>query len=498
MGAFSSKAAKPGAGVDASSATIDVGGGSGYNHSGAIAHSVAGTELDLDEESTTISPPPRIAHSSASGTSNASDAFAEAEAAREESTATPLPNPSRKQRRASSSSTALSSTFLFGRRSSVASKTADPADPADTFEVGPDEAGWDGNRASMMVEEVSGRGERRRLRDEEQCLQFNQTGQSSSEIRALQKYASVPDRDRPPGFQALEDDDNTRRESRAARKTDRRDSKAAKKNEKEVRKGKRPPPAPVAHEGTVEYAIAKTKRFGVLNLAKMHLTSIPDSVFDQVDGMLRVINLSHNNLPTIDTRFTELVLIQRLIAASNSITTLPPEIKEMSALQYLDLSDNNLSELPDSFSSMPLLQQIDLSNNSLSTLPDSFATLNIASLKLTGNKFISAPPVIDAMRSLRALHLDHNSLVSVPSSWSALSEIDTLNLAGNTVTSFPDEILAKCEYLSTLNLRTNPLTSTQLAALPSWPEFDSRRMSFHKYRLDSGAISAADLMITDA
>lgn len=347
------------------------------------------------------------------------------------------------------------------------------------------------------MREVAGREELEQARREEESADYNQTGQTAYEIAALAKYQSVPERERPPREAAMYEEDRERRLSVKTKKNERRESRAAKKHERDVRKGKVAPPT-VLQKGTVEFALADARRLGVLNLGKMQLGSVPDSVFEGLDGTTRVITISGNNLRSIDTRFTEFVLVQRLVAANNLITSIPPVISRMTALRKLDLANNKLATVPDSFANMPHLEHVDLSGNGLTSLPDSFASLNLLSLRLTGNNFTAPPRVVEAMRSLQELYLDENRLVAIPPSWGALTQLFSLALDVNNIADFPDEILANCHSLYNLSVRANPLTARHLESKPSWGDFNSRRLNFHKYRLDSKAVTIEDLAVTDS
>lgn len=380
----------------------------------------------------------------------------------------------------------------FFRRSDASARGAE----FDEHLGGDDFLGEDGRRATMTVQEVD-REEQTLKKMEAHDEEYNQTGQSLYEIRKQEQYSSVPNRARPDDYLAAVDSDRQRRQSKAARKSEKRASREERKSERQIRRGKADPVVRTIERGTVDYAVSDAKRIGVLNLAKMHLAAVPDNVFDDLPGTTRLINVSENNLTAIDTRFTEFVLVQRFIANDNSISTVPSVISRMTALRKIDLANNQLTALPESFTAMPHLEHIDLSSNGLSTLPDSFASLNLISLRLSNNNFTAAPRVIEAMRSLQEIYLDNNKIVAVPATWAALTLLFKLALDVNHIADFPDEILERCTELHNLSIRGNPLTAARLESKPSWNAYQSRRLLFHKYRLDQGTVTMDELRITD-
>lgn len=387
--------------------------------------------------------------------------------------------------RASTVSRASTISFFRNRgKSTRSTRTVTPGrNPGDG---GPDEAG---NQRTVKT-----------LRMSNQDVEFdeeNQLGQTTYEIRAHEQFFSVPEHKRGSMFQHMRDEDNARRESRAARKSARRDSKAQRRESRAARKSKNSDSALPPQPGTISYSIEDAKRLGVLNLSKMGLGEIPETVFDAMPGTTRVINLSFNRLTTIDKRFTEYVLVQRLIANENLLESLPGFMSKMTDLRKLDLARNKLTHLPDSFDDMHRLEHVDLSGNQLSSLPDSFASLKLVTLKLCDNEFASAPRALDDMNTLEELRFDRNRLVAVPPTWASFKYLNVLTLDHNSIRDFPDEMLAECTHMHKISIRANPLDMATLQAKPSWNDFYTRRMGHFKRLLDAGTVTLDQLSITD-
>lgn len=315
----------------------------------------------------------------------------------------------------------------------------------------------------------------------------NQTGLSHHEMRIQDSFFSAPNRPRSKAYTAARDADHAKR--------------AAKKEKKATRKNKRRNKGQDAEgelvPNTVAWAIANTKRLGILNLSKLHLQSVPPEVFDSLPGTARIINVSFNQISVLDDRICDYVLVQRLIANGNLLTSIPPNIVRMTALKKLDLAHNKLTQLPDAFEGMRFLEHVDLSHNLLEQLPPSFASLQLTALNLSHNKLTLAPLQVASMEWLMDLDLSGNQLTSVPSEYMSLTQLIALNLESNKVSDFPNALLQYCTELVTLRLRDNPITMPVLVAMQSYPTFCDRRRLKLKRQIDSGAISEADLYPAD-
>jgi hypothetical protein len=323
----------------------------------------------------------------------------------------------------------------------------------------------------------------------------NQTGQSPYEIAKVNQYFSTPERPPSKTFVGMSDEDLARQNAKLARKNEKELKKAKRQEARAIRKGKAPPVPPT--RGTVPFAIEHAKCTGVLNLAKLTPNQVPDSVFESIPGTARFINIAHNHLRVIDPRFTEFVLVQRLIANDNLLESIPSAISRMTELRKLDLARNNLASLPDVFSNMPHLEHLDLSENSLAALPDSLATRNLITLKLSNNHFTVPPRVIEGMSSLEELYLERNRLVAVPELWSRLANLSVLMLDENNIADIPDALLSDCRVLFGLSIKKNPISMKAIASKPSYNDFHSRRLNHFKWQIESGSMDRDQLLVTD-
>lgn len=319
----------------------------------------------------------------------------------------------------------------------------------------------------------------------------NQTGLSHHEMKMIENFYSVPSRPRSKAYNEQLEADRERRAARAERRAEKRQRRRSKS--KSVN-GVQPP----AHEPhSIGWVIQNTQKTGILNMSKMHLSEIPDQVFDSLPGTARIINISCNRISDLDVRVCDYVLVQRLIANENELSSIPMTISRMTALKKLHLASNKLFELPDAFSGMRHLEQVDLHDNQLESLPPSLTLLSLTTLNISRNNFSHAPVQISTMEWLTDLDISYNKLTSVPVQYSALNQLVTLNLDNNNIKDFPDKILESCTELLTLRLRANPIKMGVLKSKDSYHQFNARRSLKFKRQLEAGTIAEADMLPAD-
>ena len=92
-------------------------------------------------------------------------------------------------------------------------------------------------------------------------------------------------------------------------------------------------------------AAARQPRVRSLDLSRMHLTELPES-------------LGH------------LTQLWEMYISDNQLTKLPKSIGQLTWLEWLDLSDNQLEALPETLGQLVQLQVLFLENNQLMALPN--------------------------------------------------------------------------------------------------------------------------------
>jgi internalin A len=136
---------------------------------------------------------------------------------------------------------------------------------------------------------------------------------------------------------------------------------------------------------------ARKNRATVLNLTRLDLTELPESIAQL--SQLRVLYLNHNQLRTLPESIAQLSQLQVLYLNYNKLTTLSESVTQLSQLGILSLSDNQLTTLPESIAQLSQLRLLYLDGNQLTTLPESLRKLTrLEGLYLHGNEALGLPP----------------------------------------------------------------------------------------------------------
>lgn len=216
-----------------------------------------------------------------------------------------------------------------------------------------------------------------------------------------------------------------------------------------------------------------------LNLSKMNLTELPDSLAQITQ--LQELNLSRNQLTSLPEWLDQFTRLLDLELYGNQLTRLPESLGQLSELQSLNLGynqfevlssvvtrlvnlralmlhGNQLVKLPSEIGYLSKLTRLTLENNKLLECPEQIGNLiNISEdLWLADNQLTEIPPQIGQLNKMTSLSLARNQLTKLPESIGQLASLETLNLEGNHLTTLPVS-LAQMKNLSDLRLAQNPL-----------------------------------------
>ena len=184
------------------------------------------------------------------------------------------------------------------------------------------------------------------------------------------------------------------------------------------------PPASIARKGSdgIRAFYARFDGlvpFGVLDLSKLHLESIP---YDAIDARsLGNIILSHNplGLHQMPLRNVELLgTVMCLELAFCDLQALQIEMALLSCLQRLNLQNNMLSVVDDCVLQMTAMVNLDLSCNLLRSIAGLFSALS----------------------ELIACDLSSNKIVFHENDFQGASHLQSLNMSKNSVEMFPESI----------------------------------------------------------
>ena len=95
-----------------------------------------------------------------------------------------------------------------------------------------------------------------------------------------------------------------------------------------------------------------------LDLSGQQLTTIPESVLDQID--ITSLNLSNNQLVTLPPGIGKMTNLKVLNVENNRLVTLPVEIGQLKNLTSADFSNNRLASLPPELGTLTQLKSLNL------------------------------------------------------------------------------------------------------------------------------------------
>ena len=201
---------------------------------------------------------------------------------------------------------------------------------------------------------------------------------------------------------------------------------------------------------------------------------------------LKLLDLSHNSLTTIDPKLECLTELTTLLLQNNLLEDLPPELGSLSKLEILNASSNKLQKLPRQFYKLTELRELclknnglkevdpaigdlimltclDLSCNNLSELPPEMGYLvRLTSLDISHNMLKELLPDLTSMRALQKLDAGYNQLEILPP-LGELRKVETIILRANKLTTFPQ--ISGCTLLRVLHLADNNITEIDMSCL---------------------------------
>lgn len=218
----------------------------------------------------------------------------------------------------------------------------------------------------------------------------------------------------------------------------------------------------------------------LLDLCRLIVTPLPKNI--------RHIDVSYNLLTEVPDWLHGCHQLRTLYANNNNITTLPENLfqNDNGMLHTIQLACNRLTKLPAMPKKLLPLQELYINGNQIEDLPEYFFTAceNLILLNVSSNKLLTLP-IIDGNRSqlerlyatnnslndrvldtlvsltsLRILHLSYNRLTTFPESCvSNWPELEELNISGNKLQHLPDN-LSNLRNLRVLRVHSNQLQST--------------------------------------
>ncbi|RDL38033.1 L protein [Venustampulla echinocandica] len=132
-----------------------------------------------------------------------------------------------------------------------------------------------------------------------------------------------------------------------------------------------------------------------IDLSHKQIQRFPEEVVDIIKTELERLALSHNQISTFPSRFSECTSLRYLNVRNNVIREFPQCICELTSLEILDLGRNKLKVLPPELAKLTSLKVLSVQKNRIEALPLCLADMaSLQVLKLDGNPLRFPPKEI--------------------------------------------------------------------------------------------------------
>ncbi|OQR91844.1 hypothetical protein ACHHYP_04319 [Achlya hypogyna] len=200
------------------------------------------------------------------------------------------------------------------------------------------------------------------------------------------------------------------------------------------------------------------------------LKIIPPEVF--LLCHLKELNVSANDLRTLDPAIVNLEQLSKLDISQNHIVALPEELCQLKNLTSLIVSENELTALPTAMGDLRALTQLIAFKNSITTLPNSIGgCTELEEINFFNNKLTELGPGFPNLVGLVEMNIAGNGLMQmdpIPN----LTRLKRCAAYLNRLRSFPD--LNHCTELTQVQLYRNQLKELpNMANLPNLTELDA-------------------------
>lgn len=168
------------------------------------------------------------------------------------------------------------------------------------------------------------------------------------------------------------------------------------------------------HISALPKDIAKLTQLHELCVAYNNLDVFPFMEIGKLTS-LRVLDLSGNNINSLELRFenyealAKLTALQSLNLSLNHISKVPIRFFiNLTSLTKLDLSYNDISDFPTALLFAENMRILDISGNNLQTIPRHLFLPNLEMLDISSNALVEISPKILNMEKLAALNVSFN------------------------------------------------------------------------------------------
>lgn len=161
-----------------------------------------------------------------------------------------------------------------------------------------------------------------------------------------------------------------------------------------------------------------------------------DYVFNQIQHFdkLCTLNLSSNNLTSINSVITNLTQLKTLDVSNNNISDISCHINKLNSLTKLNCSHNNISIIPISLYSINSLVELNISNNNIEEISKEIKYLkSLKTLLINNNKLSKIPNDIYKLSQLEIFWFYNNKINELPITIIFLPNMQSLSYDGDII-----------------------------------------------------------------
>jgi len=183
--------------------------------------------------------------------------------------------------------------------------------------------------------------------------------------------------------------------------------------------------------------------------------SVPKSITKSSNRRsLRSVNLSSNQLATIDAKFWLNTNLEKVDLSNNQkLTKIPADVGKLTKLKTFNVSHTAITALPSQLWSLKSIEVLDLSHCKLKKLDDGIGNyLQLNTLNISNNQIKVLPDSLSKCVKLRTLDISSNQISILPAGYEKLDNLETIRCSSNEFEHLPKSVLDAMTKLAVLHV----------------------------------------------